>query len=132
MRWKFQLVGGSSCLVEDCERTDSFVIKLFLWSRKVKVGGVQPDLVADLVVTHVLLLLVVLSLHIVGGLFKGVAGFGVDLTHFLYEVSGGGIGEGIIILGVGEDSRILSVEYHEWTLACRAVDSVVVSELDHW
>ncbi len=81
MRWELQLVGGSSCLVEDLEGPDALVIKLLLGSWKVEVGSVQPDLVADLVVTHRSLFLVILSFPVVGGLLEGIASLFVDLRH---------------------------------------------------
>ncbi len=51
VQWELQLVGGCSRLAFDHEGADMLVIKLLLGSWKVKVGGIQPDLVADLVVT---------------------------------------------------------------------------------
>ncbi len=129
MRRKLQFIGGGSCLIENHEGADTFIVELLLWTGKVKVGGIQPDLVADLVVARVLLLLVVLLLHVGSRLFKGVTGFGMDLGHFLHEVAGGGIGEGVVVGRVGEDSWVSSIEYGEWAFARRTVNSVVVGEL---
>ncbi len=97
-----------------------------------QVGGVQPDLVTDFVVVRLLLLFIVLILHVNGSLFKGLACFCVDLGHFFHKIASGGIGEGIVVGGVWKNSQVLSVEYGEWTFACRAVDSVVVGELRQW
>ncbi len=49
MHRELQLVGGCSHFLYYREGTDVFVIELLLRSWKVEVGGIQPDLVADLV-----------------------------------------------------------------------------------
>ncbi len=97
VRRELQLVGSGSCLVEDREGADLFVVQLLLWSWEAKIGSIQPDLVADLVVVHFLFLLVVLLFHVFSGFFEGVTRFGVDLGHFLHEVTGSGVGEGVVL-----------------------------------
>ncbi len=81
MRQELQLVGSGSSLVENREGSDVLVIKLLLGSRKVKVGSVQPHLVANLIVTGGAFLLVVLHFHVVGGFFQGITSLLVDLRH---------------------------------------------------
>ncbi len=55
--WELQLISGGSHLFENREGTDAFVVELLLWLRKVEVGGVQPDLVTDLVLRDAVFLL---------------------------------------------------------------------------
>ncbi len=50
MWWELQLISGCSSLAFDHEGADALVVELLLWSWEVEVSGVQPDLVADLVV----------------------------------------------------------------------------------
>ncbi len=79
-----------------------------------------------------LLLFIVLLLHVLGGLFKGSTCLCVDLGHLFYKIAGGGIGERVVVGGVGKDSWVLSVEYREGTLACCAVNPIVVGKFSQW
>ncbi len=93
MLGKLQFVGGSAYLVDDCEGADALVVELFLGSWKVEVGGIQPDLIADLVVARVHLSLVVLVFHIGRGLLKHFTGFSMNVAHCRYEVCRRWIGD---------------------------------------
>ncbi len=110
MRREPQLVSGGSCLFEDREGADALVVELLLWSREVKVGRVQPDLVTDVVVARRRFLLVVLTLHVGCSLLKRLAGFSMNVAHHRDEIGRSGIGNGVVILGVGEESRVTAVE----------------------
>ncbi len=108
------------------------VIKFLLRSREVKIGSVQPYSVADLIVSGCSLLLVVLSLHIVSGLFEGIASLLVDLRHGCCEFCGCRVHEWRRSGRVRKNSWIASVKHHEGTFACRAVNLIVVGELSEW
>ncbi len=97
-----------------------------------KVGGVQPDLVADLVVVGCHLLFVILSLHIGRSLLKRVLRLSMNVAHRRHEFLCCWIGDGIVIRGIGDETRVLSVQHHERVLASSAVDPVVVRKLCEW
>ncbi len=128
MRGELQLVGGSSHLLEDHEGADVLVVELLLGTWKVEVGGVQPNLVADLVVARCRFSFVVLSFHVGRCLLKRFVGFSVDVAHRRNEVGGRGIGDGVVVRGVRDESRVLAVQDHEGAFAHSAVDSIVVHE----
>ncbi len=132
MRWELKLVGCSSSLVENLEGADVLVIKLLLGSWEMKVGSVQPYAISNVVVSGSALLLVVLCLHIARSPFQGVVGLFVDLQHGRCEFGGCGIHEWRRTGGVRKDLRIPSIEYHERTLACRAVNPIVVGKFSEW
>ncbi len=74
-------------------------------------------------------LFVILHLHVVSGLLKGIVGLFVNLGHGHCEFCGCRVCERRGSRRVRKDSGVLSVEYHEWTLACRAVNPIIVGEL---
>ncbi len=101
---ELQLVGGSSHLFYDGEGTDAFIVELLLWSREVEVGGIQPDLITDLIIARRRFLFVILALHATCGLLKCFASFSMNVTHRHNEVRRGGIRDGIVGFGVGNES----------------------------
>ncbi len=129
MRGKLQLISSSSCLIEDRERADALVVKLLLWPWEVKIGRVQPDLVADLIVARRPLLLVVLALHVGCCLPQRFAGFPMNVAHRGDEIGRRWVGDGIIIFGVGDESWVSSIEDHEGAVARSAMGPIVVREL---
>ncbi len=129
MRWELELVGCSSGFVENLEGSDTFVVKLLLGSREVKVGSVQPYAVSNVVGACVSLLLFILCFHVVSHLLKSVAGLFMDLGHGCGEFSSCRVCEWRRSGRVGKDMGVLPIEYHEWALACRTVYPIVVGEL---
>ncbi len=101
MRWELQFVGSCSCFVYDHEGADALVVELLLGSWKVKIGGVQPDLVADLVVTRCHLPFVILSLHVGHHLLKRVVGLLMNIAHRCYELLCCWIRDGIVVEASG-------------------------------
>ncbi len=79
MGQELEFVSSRTGFVKDCEGADVLVVKLLLGSREMKVGGIQPYTVTDLVVMGSMPLLVVLCLHVVGSLLEGVTSLLVDL-----------------------------------------------------
>ncbi len=77
------------------------LVELLLGSWEVEVGGIQPDLVADLVVMRRHLSFVVLTLHVGCGLLKRIAGFSMNVTHHHHELLSRWIGDGVVVRGVG-------------------------------
>ncbi len=82
---EFQLVSGCSRFAFDHEGADALVVELLLGSWKAEVGGVQPDLIADLVVAQRRFLLVVLMLHVGCGLLKRISCFSMNIAHRRHE-----------------------------------------------
>ncbi len=97
VRWELQFVSGRSCFFYDYEGADALVVELLLGSWEVKVGGIQPDLVADLVVAGCCLSFVILSLHVGCCLLKCIAGFSMNVAHCRHEFFRCWIGDGIVI-----------------------------------
>ncbi len=129
---ELKLISSCSDLFKDREGADVLVVELLLGSWKVEVGGVQPDLVADLVVARCRLLLVILSLHVARSLLKRVAGFTMNIAHRRHEFFCRWIGDGVVVRGVRDETRVLAVENHERALPGSAVDPVVMCELCEW
>ncbi len=132
MGWEFQFVCRGSCLVEDLEGSDSFVVELFLGSWEAEVCRIEPYVVSDLVVSGRTLSFVILGFHLSGGFIKSLLSFLVNDGHGLSEVGSGGVHEWRGSRRVGDDSRVSAIQYHEGTLLCGAVDAVVVRELSQW
>ncbi len=93
VRRQLEFVCHCSGLVKDFERTDSFVVQLLLWARKVKVGGIQPYLVSDLIDVCIAPSLVVLGFHPPGGFFQCGLSLFMNLRHVLGKLGSGRVSE---------------------------------------
>lgn len=129
MGQQLELVSRCSSLFQDLEGSDALVVKLLLWSWQVKVCGVEPGSITDMVFMSHASLLVVLLLHSASGFFESLLGLLVDLGHVVDEGFGGWVSERQRLGGVRKDSWVSAIQNHEWTFAGCTINSVVVCEL---
>ncbi len=107
--WKFEGICGCLFFCCDFKWTCTFVGKLLFWLRKMKVGGIEPNLVTYFIFNCGFLFLVILGFHLVSSFFKGSFGFGMDFLHFGHECGRGWCSEGSLGFNAWYDIRIEAV-----------------------
>ncbi len=128
MRGELQLISSCSTFSRIVKGPTRLSSSFSLWSWEVEVGRVQPDLVTDLVVARRRFLFVVLSFHVGRCLLQRVAGFSMNVAHRRYELLCRWVGDGVVVRGVRNKTRVSSIQDEERALARCAVDPIVVCE----